>query len=64
MKKLLAALVAGLFAAGAFAQAPATAVVVPSASVHAVAHARHHVVKKHHHKVVHRARHHKVAHRM
>ncbi len=63
MKKLIAALVAGLFAAGAFAQTPRTSVIVPSASVHTVAHAKHHVVKKHH-KVVRHARHRKLAHRM
>lgn len=63
MNKLLAALVAGLFTVGAFAQAPASAVTVPAASVHTVAHAKHHVVKKHH-KVVRHARHRKVIHRM
>jgi len=61
MNKLLAALVAGFFAVGAFAAQDASApVVVPSASVHAVkmtqkvtkkkvrhvAHKSHHAVKK------------------
>ncbi|AMM26214.1 hypothetical protein [Variovorax sp. PAMC 28711] len=63
MNKLFAALVAGLFAAGAYAQAPASTVMVPSASAHTVAHAKHHAVKKHH-KAVRHARHRKVAHRM
>lgn len=58
MKKLIAALVAGLFAVGAFAAEPAT-VNVPAASVHTVA-MKHHVAKKKHHKV----KHHRVAHKM
>lgn len=66
MNKLLAALVAGLFAAGAFAQAPARAVIVPAGSVHTVAHVKHHAVKKHHKAVRHarHVRHRKMAHRM
>lgn len=64
MNKLLAVLVAGLFTAGAFAQAPAAAVVVPAASVHSVAHTHKHRVAKKHHKVVRHARHRKAAHRI
>ena len=57
MKKLLAVLITGLFAAGAFAQAPAV-VVVPTHSVHSVKHVvKHH--PKHIKRVVHRPVHHK-----
>ena len=54
MNKLLAALVAGLFAAGAFAQCPAPAPVAPAAPamVKKTVHPTKHVVKKH------KARHH------
>ncbi len=58
MNKLLAVLVAGLFSAGAFAQAPAH-VSVPVARVHTVAHAPVHHMKKH--KVVARHYHHRKA---
>lgn len=57
MKKLVAILVAGLFSAVAFAQAPA-AVVVPSHAVHSVKQViKHH--PKHMKRVVHRHPHHK-----
>ncbi|CAN5687805.1 hypothetical protein BH11PSE13_BH11PSE13_18900 [soil metagenome] len=58
MNKLLAVLVAGLFSAGAFAQAPAH-VSVPVKHVHRVAHAPLHHVKKH--KVMARHYHHRKA---
>jgi hypothetical protein len=51
MKKLIAALVAGLFAAGVFAAAPST-VDVPSASIQKVA--MKHKAHKKHHKSAHR----------
>ncbi|MDH6594532.1 nucleoid-associated protein YgaU [Variovorax sp. TBS-050B] len=49
MNKLLAALVAGLFAAGAFAQQPAPApkVEAPAAAVHKAKPKAKHAVKKH-----------------